>query len=58
MKSSENIVGKGENAGHQRENAGQQHFLIVPHFLRISKNFCFLSNIYFVVCKRLQFGPV
>ena len=50
----ENIVGKGENAGNQ-------HFLLFPQ--------CFLSYerlnlcegyiyIYFVTCKRFQFGPV
>ena len=41
----ENIVEKGENAGNQ-------HFLLFSQcFLPIPKTICFLSYIYFVVCK-------
>ena len=51
-KPSENIVGKGENAGNQ-------HFLIFPQcFLPVLKEFLFLSYIYFAVCKCFQFEPV
>ena len=50
----ENIVGK-------EENAGNQHFLLFPQcFLSLppQKKIQFLSNIYRVVCKCFQFGPV
>ena len=47
-----NILGKGENAGNQ-------HFLLLPNcFLPFQKKFQFYSNIYFVICKCCEFGPV
>ena len=44
-KTSENIVGKGENAGNQHFLLYQQCFLPVPEI------FQFFSHIYVVICK-------
>ena len=47
-----NIVGKGENAGHQ-------HFLLFPHFFpSFQIKLQFLSHTSFVICNCFQFGPV
>ena len=48
----ENIEGKGENAGNQ-------HFLLFPqYFLPLSKTKSLFTHIDFVVCKCFLFGPV
>ena len=51
-KAFENIVGK-------EENAGNQHFLLFPQcFLHVQKQILIFGHIYFVVCKRFQFGSI
>ena len=52
LKPSENIVGKGENAGNQ-------HFLLFPQcFLPFLNQISIFSPVYFVICKCFQFGLV
>ena len=48
----ENITGKGENGGNHHFLLSLQCFLPI-----LKKNFCFIY-IYFVGCKRFQFGRV
>ena len=53
LKTLENIVGKGENAGNQHFLLFPQCFLPIPKRISVLKSHFFLSS-----AKHFQFGPV
>ena len=49
-KSFEDFVGKGENAGNQ-------HFVLIPRFLPFPKQISIFGLLHFIFCKCFQCGP-